>query len=392
MSNIGRTIPSEKETYIDKKSGREITQLTKTGSNQHLYFTENSFSVGDKEIVYYRSDEKLGTPGMQINVFAMDLETGISTQLTDFEGRGMASLFNKSPDGRFLTYCIDTTLYSFDRKTNKETPIYELPVGYRFSSSNISCDNRYIALTLIEVPPVQKKYSGENYDGFKDNFYNIKHGFVVIANIDGSGSEIIFEDTHQIGHVQFAPDTNEYISYCHEGPWNYVQQRIWILNTMTHHVTPCFRQQEDDSVGHEFWTRDGLIFFDNRGKGHDGTITSDKTQAVTVSSDGPDAIPWVGFANKNGNVVRKLDLPYYCNHYHANIDNTLLVADAVEDLLLIDIKNDKSSIEILCEHNTSWRWQGVHCHPTWSWSNNKILFRSDRDKEGYPQLYTIDMK
>ena len=63
-------------------------------------------------------------------------------------------------------------------------------------------------------------------------------------------------------------------------------------------------QEEDDSIGHEFWTRDGLVFFDNRGKGHDGTITSDKTQAVTVSSDGPDAIPWIGFADKeNGFAV-----------------------------------------------------------------------------------------
>lgn len=133
------------------------------------------------------------------------------------------------------------------------------------------------------------------------------------------------------------------------------------------------------------------MFFDNRGKGHDGTITSDKTQAVTVSSDGPDAIPWIGFADKDCNIVRRMDLPYYCNHYHANKDNTMLVADAVEDIVLIDIKNDNPKIEVLCEHNTSWRWQAVHCHPCWSWSNDKILFASDRSEEGYPQLYMVKM-
>ena len=63
-----------------------------------------------------------------------------------------------------------------------------------------------------------------------------------------------------------------------------------MFNTVTRHVKPCFIQEEDDSIGHEFWTRDGLVFFDNRGRGHDGTITSDKTQAVTVSSDGPEDV------------------------------------------------------------------------------------------------------
>ena len=40
MSSIGRVIPSEMETYIDKKSGIEVTKLTKSGTNIHFYFTE----------------------------------------------------------------------------------------------------------------------------------------------------------------------------------------------------------------------------------------------------------------------------------------------------------------------------------------------------------------
>ena len=87
-----------------------------------------------------------------------------------------------------------------------------------------------------------------------------------------------------------------------------------------------------------------------------------------------------------------MELPYYCNHYHANIDNTLLVADAVDDIMLIDISKDKPSIDVLCEHNTSWRWQAVHAHPCWSWSNDKILFASDKGKEGSVQLYMVKMK
>ena len=111
-----------------------------------------------------------------------------------------------------------------------------------------------------------------------------------------------------------------------------------------------------------------------------------------MTEDSGDATPWVGFCDKECNLVRELEVPYYCNHYHANKDNTLLVADAVEDLVLIDISGDKAELKTLCEHNTSWRYQEVHCHPTWSWSNDKILFASDCEREGYPQLYMVKMK
>ena len=39
MSNVGKEYPSEMRTYTDPKTGREIIQLTASGSNGHLYFT-----------------------------------------------------------------------------------------------------------------------------------------------------------------------------------------------------------------------------------------------------------------------------------------------------------------------------------------------------------------
>ena len=393
MSSIGKTFPSEMRTYTDKKSGREVVRLTASGANHHLYFTDNSFTLGDEEIVYLHSDKPLGDKGYRANLFRMDLNSGGREQLTDFETQFKAvGNFTKSMDSRYLVFVADENLYCIDQSTHKQMLLYMAPKGFRLSQPSISHDNRYVALAANEMVPDKNRHSGENYSGFADNFYDIKVGCIILVRMDGSGGTVVFEDTHWLGHVQFAPDTNEFLTYCHEGPWNYVQQRIWLLNTMTRHVKPCFRQGRDDSVGHEFWTRDGMIFFDNRGRGHDGTITSDKTQAVIVSEDGPDDIPWVGFADKDCNIVRRIQLPYYCNHYHANADNTRLVADAVSDIVLITIENDTPSIEVLCEHNTSWRWQAVHCHPCWSWANDKIIFASDCDAEGYPQIYMVKMQ
>ncbi len=114
----------------------------------------------------------------------------------------------------------------------------------------------------------------------------IKDGRVTAAYTDGSGWFDVYKDTHQLGHFQFSPDDPTLGTFCHEGPWNLVTQRIWYLDFVSREAKPCFRQGEIDAIGHEFWTQDGLIFFDDRGPGHDGTITSDRTQAVVSGCSG----------------------------------------------------------------------------------------------------------
>lgn len=395
---INKKLNSEMTSFIDKKSGREVIKLTETGTNWHFYFTENSFTAGEKEIYYWHTDANLSDTGAAKNIFKVNIETGERTQVTQFEKHfktvGSAT---KSRDSKYLVFTGDGNMYSLNLETGENRLICKAIEGYQLEQPSLSFDNKYVAFTAnIKLPDyaaemMKGKDGHQNYFGFKERMYAIKSSYLIIARMDGSGAEIVFQDTHWMGHVQFAPDTNEYITFCHEGPWNYVHQRIWMFNTVTRTVKPCFEQKEEDSVGHEFWTRDGLVFYDNRGPGHDGTITSDKTQAVTMDAEGKDAIPQVGFVDKNCNIVRTLELPYYCNHYHANTPNTLLAADAVEDIVLIDISEDKPKIEVLCEHNTSWRWQAVHCHPTWSWDDEYILFASDCDNEGAPQLYVVKM-
>jgi hypothetical protein len=166
--------------------------------------------------------------------------------------------------------------------------------------------------------------------------------------------------------------------------------RMWLLDLVSHVAKPCFRQEENDSIGHEFWTQNGYIFFDNRGPGHDGTITSDRTQAVVkdVPVNDNTMIPFVGLIDRDGKLVRRIDLPYYCNHYHANPDNTLLVGDDIDDLVLVDISGAQATVQTLCTHKTSWHTQSSHCHPTWSWDGKRILYASD--EAGRVNLFLIE--
>jgi oligogalacturonide lyase len=385
---IGQTWPSEMRTFKDAKTGRTIRQLTQTGNNVHLYFTENSFVRGKNEIIFLSDrasgEDKLPEEHPHTNIFKLDLDTGIITQLTDEpmasnanQHAGPAGSVTKTPDGQIVVYKTGNQIKKLDTLIGETTVLYTETGNYNLGGSSIAANRRYIAFSRNENVNVE---DGPNYTGFKDRFYLVKDGRITVAYLDGSGSFDVFKDTHQVGHFQFCPDDPTIGSYCHEGPWHLVTQRMWLLDFVARESHPCFRQSEIDSVGHEFWTRDGYIFFDNRGPGHDGTITSSRTQAVATDvavKQQESFVPFVGLADRKGNVVRRIDMPYYTNHYHANPDNTVLVGDDVDDLVLINIAQEPATLEVLCNHKTSWHTQSAHCHPTWSWDGSQILYASD---------------
>jgi oligogalacturonide lyase len=386
---LGQTWSSEIREFKDGKTGRTIRQLTTTGNNVHLYFTENSFDANENAIIFSSDrapgDDRAPQDYPAFNLFRMDLDTGQITQITD-EPASVGGT-TKTPDGRLIVYTTGGKIKALDMETGETTTVYEGIGSYSVGSPSISHNRRYIAFCRNEKVDAPR---GPNYAGFKDRFYRVKDGRITLAYLDGSGWFDVFQDTHQVGHFQFCPDDSTLATFCHEGPWNLVSQRIWLLDFVSRRAWPCFRQEEHDSVGHEFWTQDGHIFFDDRGPGHDGTITSSRTQAVAteVQINQNEMIPFAGLADRRGNIVHRIDMPYYCNHYHANPDNTVLVGDDVDDLVLIDISGPEAKLSVLCSHGTSWHTQSSHCHPTWSWDGSRILYASDRG--GRVNLYLVE--
>ena len=391
---IGKTWPSEIKQSVDPKTGRNVWQLTSQFNNYHLYFSENSFDSVKNEIIFL-SDRASGVDKAphewpEYQIFRMDLDTGVMTQLTDEPG-GIGSA-TKTPDSSLIVFTsgrdaiTGSRIRKLETATGEVTTVYEETGPYSVGMPSIAPNKRYIAFGRNEKVDVAR---GPNYTGFKESFYRVKDGRITVAYLDGSEAFDIFKDTHWVGHFQFCPDDPTIATYCHEGPWNLVTQRIWILDFVSRTARPCFRQEEYDSIGHEFWTQNGLIFFDDRGPGHDGTITSDRTQAVAtdIAVNQNDMVPFVGLADRNGKILRRIEMPYYCNHYHSNPENTILVGDDVDDLVLIDISGEKATQETLCYHGTSWHMQSSHCHPTWSWDGTRILYASD--KGGRVNVYMV---
>ncbi|MCL2833742.1 MAG: oligogalacturonate lyase family protein [Treponema sp.] len=379
---IGDKFKSELKTVIDSKTGHQIIQLTGGNSNNfHFYFTENSFVKGKPEI-YFFSDRGSKTE-FQYNLFSMNLDTGVMTQLSDCPSP-MGHNATKTLDGKYIFYTAGNKLRRIDTGTLEEKVIYENDPGFRLGMVSLNASETKAGFARNEEIGIS---SGKNYAGFRETMFAIKRSFITVVNTDGSNPYDAFFDTHHTAHFQFSPDDDTIATFCHEGPWNLVQQRIWIIDFMPRSVIPCFRQEEDDSVGHEFWTRDGLIFFDNRRAGHDGTITSERKQTYAVEPEQKQT-PYIGFCDKRGKVLRTVDMPFYCNHYHANNDNSILVGDDVDDLQLINIADGSARMQTLCYHGTSWYGQSTHCHPTFDWDGRYVLYTSDFG--GKHNLYMID--
>ena len=258
-----------------------MLQLTSIGNNYHLYFTENSFDAHKNQLIFL-SDRASGRPACRTsdphyNLFLMDLDTGEIVQLTDEQ-----AVDNRRTEGvSSVTKTPDSSLIVYRSATGCSRPWIPVPVSQRSSTKkpgdytlgapSIAANRRYVAFCRnedVRWPTVPTTPGSRTVSTWSKTVASPSPTWTARAGSTSSRTRTRWATS------SFAPTTAPSARYCHEGPWNLVTQRIWLLDFITREARPCFRQAEQDSVGHEFWTRDGCIFFDNRGPGHDGTITS----------------------------------------------------------------------------------------------------------------------
>ena len=223
--------------------------MTAAGNNVHLYFTENSFDAHRNEIVF-RSDRGSGEDRAPhenplYNLFRMDLDSGEMVQLTD-EAASVDGL-TKTPDSAIVVYATGNQIKKLDTESGEISTVYIETGNYRLGAPSISANRRTIAFCRNEKVDVSR---GPNYTGFKERYYLVKDGRITLAYLDGSGWFDVLKDTHQVGHFQFCPDDSTLATYCHEGPWHLVTQRIWLLDFVSREPRPCFRQGEQLSLIH----------------------------------------------------------------------------------------------------------------------------------------------
>jgi oligogalacturonide lyase len=193
-----------------------------------------------------------------------------------------------------------------------------------------------------------------------------------------------------LGHPQYRPFDDHTVAYCHEGPHDLVDARMWFINEDGTNIR-CGRQQDPgESCTHEFWVPDGsaMIYVSYLKGQRDRWICS--LDPVTLES-------------------RRLMRMPPCSHLMSNHDGSLLIGDGcdspadVADTSSHQIKTDpylhlfdmKAGTERkVARHDSSWRVykgnrQVTHPHPSFTPDERQVLFSADA--EGEPALYLADL-
>ena len=369
--SIGRIWPSEMIEVQDPLSGIALRQLTNyRAHSHHFYFTNPGWYDGGRRLLV-ASDRDNRT-----NLFGLELHSGQIQQLTDLnplplprEVEFLRACVSNTGDEAYFWYGME--LRVLDLHGLETRVIYRMEDGWDVSMINCSADGRHVYASVSEDMSSRFRVDYlRGYVGFRETWAARPLSQILRIAVDGSGGQTLFEESYWIGHVNTSPTRNELLTFCHEGPWNEVDNRIWGMNVETGEVWKIrARQEEGEAVGHEYWHADGERI-GYHGRRVDGTqfighVRYDDTDPIETS-----------FPGKTG-------------HIHSN-GPELIVGDGGNVVRLWQRQGDGyGAPRALCCHDSSMKIQQLHVHPRFSPDGTHVLFTSD--VSGYGNVYLAEM-
>ena len=347
----GTWFPSEARTFRDADTGREVLQLTSSPfPSSNLYFTAQSFTRGNKGLVF------MSTRPKKTELYLAELSTGRFQQLTEAETGAYHACVCQQAET--VAYLDNGSVWILDLKTLQQRKLYTYPAGHRPDLLSIDDSGRYIA--FAHCLPLAKPLGPDQ----------THHSWLVRINTDGSGHKIVREEDFWISHVLINPTDPDTILFCHEGSWEVVAQRLWIvqsdgsgLRKIRVEVTP------EEAIGHEIWTeRGGAVNYHGSYKRRG----------------------FVGRVKKDGTGVRDYTMTAPAGHTSATEDGRLVLGDGNVEYPYISLYTFKGSVAIanpLCQSGRE-KPAGMHAHANFSADGKYIVFGSERG--GNTNVYVIE--
>ncbi len=363
--------PSEKRTYADRVTGVTVHQLTEhMAHSYHLYFTNPGWWDAERRLLF-GSDRANSS-----NLYSLELAGGMITRLTDnppgVTGSYQGTSVNPLRDEAY--FWREGRLIALDLRSGEQRSLLVCPQGWNASGTNCTADGRFVCGTLrqsVEVGPVDL---GAGYIGFREIFEAHPLSRVIRVSTEGTDqqAEVLHEERNWIGHVNTSPTQAHLLTFCHEGPWHLVEQRMWVLDMNSGRVWKLRPQQQGEAVGHEYWMIDGQTvgYHGKQGKAFYGFIRYDNTEQI------------------------ELPFPHNSNHFHSNTPE-LIVADGpalglTPYVLLCRFDGEKfEGPRVLCVHRGSRHIQHLHIHPRFTPDGRQVLFTAD--PRGYGQLFLAEV-
>lgn len=369
--SVGETFPSETSTFTDPVSGVTMEQLTSyRGHSHHFYFTNPGWYQNDEKLLF-SSDRNNRT-----NLFSLDLTSGQITQLTDLEPvplprevefiRACASALNGE-----AYFWHGRSLIALDLESLEQRELYRLDEGWDVSMINVTADGKYVCASISE--DMSDRFPVDllrGYVGFWETWEAKPRSHIMRVAVDGSGADSIWEENYWLGHVNTSPTEPHLLTFCHEGPWHLVDNRIWGMNMESGEVWKIRpRVVEEEKIGHEYWHADGIH--------------------VSYHGYKPDGYSFFGRCRYDGTQLEEMAFPQETGHIHSN-DFARIVGDGGKVVRLWQRSEEGfEGPRILCQHRSSMHIQQTHVHPRFSPDGRYVVFSSD--VSGYGNVYRVEV-
>lgn len=367
------------QTWQDAGSGTQITRLTPPEVLCHRnYFYQKCFTNDGNHLLF------AGEFDGNRNYYLLDLTKKEAIQLTEGSGDNTFGGFI-SPNDDYLYYVKhERSLKRVNLRSLKEETIYQVPhdwVSYGTWVANSDCTS------LVGIEIDKKDWTPLNdWKIFQEFFTKKPHCRLLRVDLKTGESQVIHENNLWLGHPIYRPNHAETVAFCHEGPHDLVDARMWLINEDGSNVRKVRTHAAGESCTHEFWVPDGsALIYVSYLKGE---------QQRHIRRYNPDT----------GVDEELMQMPA-CSHLMSNEHGTLLVGDGVgtpvdvNDTKGYTIENDPwlyvfdtktGQHAKLAQHNSTWRVldgdrQVTHPHPSFSPDDSQVLFTSDY--EGKPALY-----
>jgi oligogalacturonide lyase len=369
----GRIWPAEWMEFHDPLSGVNIKQLTSyRAHSHHLYFTNPGWYDGGRRLLF-GSDRDNTT-----NLFSLDLESGSIQQLTDYapqsapyETELLSTCVNPNREEAYYWYGRD--LMAIDLHTLAECSLWTIPLGFRRSMLNCTADGKLVCVGIYEDLSDRIQIDlHRGYIGFREIFEARPLSKILAVETTGAGAETVWEEHCWIGHVNTSPTQPTLLTFCHEGPWFDVDNRIWGLDLEKRQPWMIRPRKQNERVGHEYWHADGIHI------GYHGAWRDGRKFFGKIRYDNQDE--------------EEVDFPFETGHIHSN-DFELIVGDGTREGRTVRLwqwnGNGFDGPRVLCEHRSSFHIQEVHVHPRFDAGRSHVVYTSD--VSGYGNIYLAEV-
>ncbi|MFG6468910.1 oligogalacturonate lyase family protein [Roseateles sp. BYS87W] len=375
-------------SHEDPDTGARVTRLTPPDVTCHRnYFYQKCFTNDGTKLMF--GGEFGPQPSPNWNLHLLDLPSQTALQLTDGARENTFGAF-MSPDDRFVYFVRgDRHLIRLELATLKEEVAYVVPdgwVGYGTWVSNSACTK----MVGIEIAAADW-FPLNTWQKFNDMFHKKPLCRLFSVDLQTGQRSVILEQRGWLGHPQYRPFDDHTVAYCHEGPHDLIDARMWFINEDGTNRR-CGKEHTDgESCTHEFWVPDGsaMIYVSYNANAPERWIYS--LDPVTLENKLLTAMP-------------------PCSHLMSNFDGTLIVGDGcgkasagdnemlVGDpyLHLFDLK--AGITRPIARHDSGWdvykdSRQVTHPHPSFTPDEKQVLFSCDKERANgvEPALYLADL-